>query len=142
VIVSDNSLHKIFPSTTQTKNQPTKIMKNTLHTPGPWAIHTCNENGPSLDSFYLSTTAQTWDGNEEDRIICRFPTGTGQFSDMGRENLANARLIASAPDLLSALESAYNAIAWDIPGGNLSDQEEDALLDVIREALRKAKGEA
>ena len=117
-------------------------MKNTLHTPGPWAIHTCNENGPSLDSFYLSTTAQTWDGNEEDRIICRFPTGTGQFSDMGRENLANARLIASAPDLLSALESAYNAIAWDIPGGNLSDQEEDALLDVIREALRKAKGEA
>lgn len=53
-----------------------------------------------------------------------------------------ARLISAAPDLLSALESAYNAIAWDIPGGSLSDQEEEALLDVIREALRKAKGEA
>ena len=53
-----------------------------------------------------------------------------------------ARLISAAPDLLSALESAYNAIAWDIPGGKLSDQEEEALLDVIREALRKAKGEA
>jgi hypothetical protein len=53
-----------------------------------------------------------------------------------------ARLIAAAPDLLSALESAYNAIAWDIPGGNLSDDDEEALLDVIREALRKAKGEA
>ncbi len=117
-------------------------MKKTLHTPGPWAIHTCNENGPSLDSFYLSTTAQTWDGNEEERIICRFPTGTGQFSDMGRENLANAHLISAAPDLLSALEGAYNAIAWDIPGGNLSDQEEETLLDVIRAAIAKAKGEA
>ena len=81
-------------------------MKNTLHTSGPWAINTCNENGPSLDSFYLSTTAQTWDGNEEERIICRFPTGTGQFSDMGRENLANARLRAAAPDLLDALRGA------------------------------------
>jgi hypothetical protein len=53
-----------------------------------------------------------------------------------------ARLIAAAPDLLSALESAYNAIAWDIPGGNLSNEEEETLLDVIREAIRKAKGEA
>jgi hypothetical protein len=50
-------------------------------------------------------------------------------------------LITAAPDLLSALEEAYNAIAWDIPGGNLSDQEGEALLDVIRTALRKAKGE-
>jgi len=53
-----------------------------------------------------------------------------------------ARLISAAPDLLSALEGAYNAIAWDIPGGNLSNEEEETLLDVIREALRKAKGEA
>lgn len=85
-------------------------MKNTLHTPAPWDIHTCNENGPSLDSFYLSTPA---DDNECERVICRFPTGTGQFSDMGRENLANARLIASAPDLLavlSAIVSDYHAL--------------------------------
>ncbi len=117
-------------------------MNNTLHAPTPWAIHTCNENGPFLDSFFLSTTAQTWDGNECEQIICRFPTGTGQFSDIGRENLANAHLISAAPDLLSALESAYNAIAWDIPGENLSDQEEEALLDVIRAAIAKAKGVA
>jgi hypothetical protein len=114
-------------------------MNNTLHTPGPWAIHTCNENGPFLDSFYLSTTAQTWDGNEEERIICRFPTGTGQFSDMGRENLANARLIASAPDLLSALEfllADYIAINGENLTGSLVP------ADKAREALRKAKGEA
>ncbi len=109
-------------------------MKNTLHTPGPWAIHTCNENGPSLDSFYLSTTAQTWDGNEEDRIVCRFPTGTGQFSDMGRENLANARLIASAPDLLQVV--ADYVLLCDL------HDYVGAVPDAARAALRKAKGEA
>jgi hypothetical protein len=124
-------------------------MKNTLHTDGPWAIHTCNENGPSLDSFYLSTTAQTWDGNEEERIICRFPTGTGQFFDMGRENLANARIISAAPDLLSALESLA---VWNdgepcfchVHGE--SDRARytphDSYCDKARAALRKAKGEA
>jgi len=113
-------------------------MKTTNHTSGPWAINTCNENGPSLDSFYLSTTAQTWDGNEEDRIVCRFPTGTGQFSDMGRENLANARLIASAPEMLQALESCLDYLLMD------SMIEEDAAPEIesIRKAIAKAKGEA
>ncbi len=114
-------------------------MNNTLHTPAPWAIHTCNENGPSLDSFFLSTTAQTWDGNEEERIICRFPTGTGQFSDMGRENLANARLIAAAPDLLSALEFLL-ADYIAINGEKLTGSSVPA--DKAREALHKVKGEA
>ena len=54
----------------------------------------------------------------------------------------DAALIASAPDLLSALEQAYNAIAWNIPGGTLSDEEEEALLDTIRASIAKAKGEA
>jgi hypothetical protein len=111
-------------------------MKNTLHTDGPWAINTCNENGPSLDSFYLSTTAQTWDGNEEERIVCRFPTGTGQFSDMGRENLANARLISSAPDLLDALDWALRQIEDDL------DPDHQAAFDAALSTLRKAKGEA
>jgi hypothetical protein len=97
-------------------------MNNTLHTPGPW----------KCDLVSLKIWAN--DGNTE---IAR------TSSDVSiSEEEANARLIASAPDLLSALESAYNAIAWDIPGGNLSDKEEETLLDVIREALRKAKGEA
>jgi hypothetical protein len=112
-------------------------MKTTNHTPGPWAINTCNENGPSLDSFYLSTTTQTWDGNEEDRIICRFPTGTGQFSDMGRENLANARLISSAPEMLQALQSCLDYLLMD------SMIEEDAAPEIesIRKAISKAKGD-
>ena len=118
-------------------------MKTTNHTPGPWAIHTCNENGPSLDSFYLSTTAQTWDGNEEERIICRFPTGTGQFSDMGRENLANARLIAAAPDLLDALKALMQRCVKDAehyaPDGN---EPIWAFISDASDAICKAKGEA
>ena len=109
-------------------------MNNTLHTPTPWAIHTCNENGPFLDSFFLSTTAQTWDGNECERIICRFPTGTGQFSDIGRENLANARLISAAPDLLQVV--ADYVLLCDL------HDYVGAVPDAAREALRKAKGEA
>ena len=117
-------------------------MKTTNHTPGTWEIETCNENGPFLDSFYIQTDSKHWDGNDIKRIICRFPTGTGQFGEMGRENLANANLIAGAPDLLSALQEAYNAIAWDIPGGNLSDTDSEALLDTIRAAIAKAEGVA
>ena len=109
-------------------------MNNTLHTPTPWDIHTCNENGPFLDSFFLSTTAQTWDGNECERIICRFPTGTGQFSDMGRENLANAHLISAAPDLLQVV--ADYVLLCDL------HDYVGAVPDAAREALRKAKGEA
>ena len=113
-------------------------MNNTLHTPTPWAIHTCNENGPFLDSFFLSTTAQTWDGNECERIICRFPTGTGQFSDMGRENLANAHLISAAPDLLSALDLILNKIN----AHGLENKHMIAAIEKAELAIAKAKGAA
>ena len=112
---------------------------NTPHTPGPWEIETCNENGPFLYSFYIQTDSKHWDGNDIKRLICRSPTGTGQFGEMGRENLANAHLIAAAPELLDALNAAYNALAW--PDNEMTEEEEEELLETIREALRKAKGE-
>ena len=109
-------------------------MKTTNHTPAPWAIHTCKENGPFLDSFLISADGKAWDGNEEERIVCRFPTGTGQFSDMGRENLANARLISSAPDLLDALDWALRQIEDDL------DPDHQAAFDAACSSLAKAKG--
>jgi hypothetical protein len=127
-------IHKQKPF--QTMQTQIEEMNTQQHTSAPWSIHTCKENGPSLDSFYLSTTAKTWDGNEEERIVCRFPTGTGQFSDMGRENLANARLISSAPDLLDALDWALRQIEDDL------DPDHQAAFDAALSTLAKAKGEA
>ncbi len=105
-------------------------MNNTLHTPAPWDIQTCNENGPFLDSFFLSTS----NDNECERIICRLPTGTGQFFDMGRENLANARLISAAPDLLQ--------VAKDYVLLCQLHNMEGAVLDSALSAIAKAEGEA
>jgi hypothetical protein len=81
-------------------------MKNTLHTPGPW------KHDPNWGIIKH--------GKSE---ICALHSG----------NLANARLIASAPDLLVALESLLKSS--EVFGRF------DAQLDA-REAIRKAKGEA
>jgi hypothetical protein len=121
VIVSDNSLHKIFPSTTQTKNQPTKIMKKTLHTPAPW------KHDPTWGIIKHGKTE-----------ICALHSG----------NLANANLIASAPDLLSAVDSCLEimlrAIGERLPINRGTECEETDWQTAIRkakEAIRKAKGE-
>jgi hypothetical protein len=110
------------------------------HTPGPWALNTCEENGPFLDSFYLSAN--------EERIVCRFPTGTGQFSADGQTNLANAQLISAAPDLLDALEAIEARIngVYDCPAlvafGPLHHDTQWDCLRIAKEAIAKAKGEA
>lgn len=90
-----------------------------LHTPGPWA----KEGATVCQAETLQTICKTLGKNEEIQS-------------------ANARLISAAPELLSALQQAYNAIAWDIPGGNLSDEEEEELLDTLRSAIAKAEGRA
>jgi hypothetical protein len=87
-------------------------MKNTLHTPGPWK--------------HDSTWGIIKHGKSE---ICALHSG----------NLANANLIAAAPDLLSALEFLL-ADYIAINGENLTGSSVPA--DKAREALRKAKGEA
>ena len=87
----------------------------TLHTPGPWRL----DWGKIVD--------------QNDKAVCLLTPRRGAM---------NAHVIAAAPELLSALQQAYNAIAWDIPGGGLSDQEEEELLETIRAAIAKAEGRA
>jgi hypothetical protein len=84
-------------------------MNKPLHTPAPW------KHDP------------TWGiikhGKSE---ICALHSG----------NLANANLIASAPDLLDALDWALRQIEDDL------DPDHQAAFDAALSTLRKAKGEA
>jgi hypothetical protein len=100
-------------------------MKN-QHTPGPWALLDREENSRTLT--HITNGAH---------IVCTLGTTR---TDGSPNHSANAHLIAAAPDLLDALEQAYNAIAWDIPSGSFSDQEEEDLLETIRAAISKAEG--
>jgi len=100
-------------------------MKNT-HTPGPWAILARADDSRT----HVSNGAH---------IVCTLGTTR---TDGSPNHSVNSRCISAAPDWLAAWEVAYNAMAWDIPSGGLSDEDEEALLDVIRAAISKAKGEA
>jgi hypothetical protein len=82
-------------------------MKNTLHTPGPW------KHDPTWGIIKHGKTE-----------ICALHSG----------NLANANLIASAPDLLQVV--ADYVLLCDL------HDYVGAVPDAARAALRKAKGEA
>jgi hypothetical protein len=84
-------------------------MKKTLHTPGPW------KHDPTWGIIKHGKTE-----------ICALHSG----------NLANANLIASAPDLLDALDWALRQIEDDL------DPDHQAAFDAALSTLRKAKGEA
>jgi hypothetical protein len=90
-------------------------MNNTLHTPGPW------KHDPTWGIIKHGKTE-----------ICALHSG----------NLANANLIASAPDLLSTLEKLLAcAEKLDQSATHEGLQNCEAIAQA-REALRKAKGEA
>jgi len=84
------------------------------YTPGPWTAWGCTIY---TDAGYR--VAQTWD---QDR--CCLPTPTME---------ADARLIASAPDLLVALERIESSL------GHEPEMYSD-ILSIARAAIAKAKG--
>lgn len=90
----------------------------TLHTPAPWQVSPFGN--VMKNSLKVASIEQMPSNNENERI-------------------ANARLIASAPDLLDLLESAVARVQIANEEGNpiLSAWLNDALS-----TLRKAKGEA
>lgn len=99
----------------------------TQHTPGPWR-------------WDESWGAIVVDRPDMQRLICPMWTGCDRAC-MGRdvvdEDLANARLIAAAPDLLEALKSCLPDLAHYVskhgPGP-------DKRLDAARAAIAKAEG--
>lgn len=96
------------------------------HTPGPWTI----EGHPQGTGFRVA------DANK--RSVAAFPSTSRRPDD---ERIANARLIAAAPELLAALKEAHRLLpslihtSTDIDAVELGDAIERA-----RAAIARAEG--
>lgn len=73
---------------------------NTKHTPGPW-----NSASLDQDSDHIEVFAGISDGDQV-AVVKGYGLATGKHY----EAIANARLIAAAPDLLAALDALIAAI--------------------------------
>lgn len=104
------------------------------HTPGPWKSrnYKTNEGGVWIDcdSWRNRKTASCRGGT----LALALPGGVGKEGDIW----ANARLIAAAPDLLAACESAL----WLIIELDASGSAQAEVKDQLRAAIAKATGGA
>lgn len=96
------------------------------HTPGPWIVDSWSSSGWSVRSKIGLAISSKRYRNEL----------TGQ--EYRDEMLANAHLIAAAPDLLDALE---NCVARMIEAQEASGYPHAITILEAQDAIRKAKGE-
>lgn len=95
----------------------------TQHTPGPW-IGAGPSFGDPLPRYTTEIITEYEVDDGEARSICELP-----LAHHDDENEANARLIASAPELLEALQV--------IAAGNTDP---DVMVDIARAAIAKVEG--
>ena len=100
------------------------------HTPGPWAIGYSDGSGSeyiisSRESQRISVAALRWGCS-----CCK--DHIDNFSDLSKEEQANAHLIAAAPEMLEALENLENDNGLAMP---------KSAWDMVQNAIKKAKGE-
>jgi hypothetical protein len=89
------------------------------HTPGPWELEGLNII-KRLPKYTINITS----------LYVRFSATTDQEA-----RLANANLIAAAPELLEACHSAL--IMFDCFGGH----ESTGLVEILKSAIKKAEGQ-
>ena len=105
---------------------------NAKHTPGPWENHkwNCEEHQISAKGGTIALVSHSHSLVSE------------------AEADANARLMASAPDLLSALKSAVSYLEANRPKGNIREifhqlnEYENGVLKPARAAIAQAEGGA
>lgn len=103
------------------------VTEKAMHTPGPWAIH------PPVRGYAHSVMARHTTGS---RIACAdIPEG---LDADGEDSLANARLVAAAPDLLAAAQSALD---WCKQGGPCDWALITVWRDELAAAIASAKGQ-
>lgn len=95
------------------------------HTPGPWVVTSAEQP----DDLVTSTHAQ---GLDDD--VCEVYGGN---DDLDEVRAANARLIASAPDLLEALKALSGAV-----GFRIDDPRVQHIHDAARAAIARAEGKS
>lgn len=100
------------------------------HTPGPWRL---KYSEPSVLSDPYPQSVVGPDGRN---VVFACVTGTSASS--GGEYVENARLIAAAPDGLSAAERAYAVLAGQCEWPGRNTTEGQALLCDLRDYLCKA----
>lgn len=93
------------------------------HTPGPWKSY-----GENICAKLASDTR-----TEIVATTCGFQST--------QSNIANAQLIAAAPELLAALENAANVLAGLATGDLKTIQRDSPALLQARKAIAKAKGQ-
>jgi len=95
--------------------------------------------GPSIDRILITDTprAKLTEIGGADCVVARI-----QFAEeLGESNLADARLIAAAPDLLAAAIEAVEGWDDETPRQDHLDRVE-AAIENLRAAISKALGEA
>jgi hypothetical protein len=100
------------------------------HTPGPWAIKFRGDH-----SAYISLGDPTTGGPHKQFDIA--------FDSRHPSDVADARLIAAAPDLLAALKALLAVAPPKAPGAGVivgSEEKHKAAIAAARAAVAKAEG--
>jgi len=110
------------------------------HTPGPWQLEEPHEPTPNMAWVWGSTPGK-------DTCICNvLVTQDPEWGVSPDEALANACLIASAPDLLAACEAIAARLeeAGHLSYGlrTMTYHEDSDVMVQLRAAISKAKGES
>ena len=120
---NDDLTRRDKPESSERQPAAATVPEGSGPTPGPWSATEAFEGHVFAGNRLIASAMGHKDGKEETR----------------ETNLANARLIAAAPDLLAALKTLTQDGRFSLAiGGN--PRAVDALVKQVDEAINKAEG--
>lgn len=114
-------------------------MSAPTHTPGPWLVHYERDAFDSAQSILKVTQGNSYDHPQGPLSLAS--VNVAAFAPHTDEALANARLIAAAPQMLEALRAALEAMGDTYDARDAAGTEGEQLRDQIAEAIAAATGE-
>lgn len=105
------------------------------HTPGPWeAVFATADGTPAGTGAFVSK-----DGGSIARVHAYGMCGTDE--QMREDAMANARVLAAAPDLLAVVEDLFALEELYESGGEATNEQALAWRSKAMAAMKKARGE-